>query len=142
MRRMIRRRACPIALLSALAALAVLLLVSCAGGDGAGGGAGPAAQPASGLRTVAVERGAVPPSRPDGRLRARYLSGTLPGSAVEATVVTDEDCAPDEAGISRCLNRIRLPSGRMLAVRHPHDMSTVPCLAPGERVRVLDASTA
>jgi hypothetical protein len=42
-------------------------------------------------------------------------------------------------GISNCLNRIRLEDGRAIAVRHPHDMREVPCLAPGEPVRVVPA---
>jgi hypothetical protein len=51
-------------------------------------------------------------------------------------VLTDEQCQPDAAGVSHCLNTIRLTSGQTIAVRHPHRMSEVPCLAPGERVTV------
>jgi hypothetical protein len=41
--------------------------------------------------------------------------------------------------ISRCRNVMRLEDGREIVLRHPHDMSRVPCLAPGERVRLLPA---
>jgi len=93
------------------------------------------------LRVVLVSaRGPVSPSPPGGVLHAWRVDGSLPAAAVEATVLSDEDCAPDAAGVSRCLNRILMPSGQTLTVRHPHDMSTVPCLAPGEKVRVVGGS--
>jgi hypothetical protein len=63
----------------------------------------------------------------------------MPHAALDGTVLSDEDCAADAMGISNCLNRIRLEDGRTIAVRHPHDMREVPCLAPGEPVRVVPA---
>lgn len=48
-----------------------------------------------------------------------------------ADALTDTDCAPDGQMISRCRNVMRLADGRQLVLRHPHDMSKVPCLAPG-----------
>jgi hypothetical protein len=65
--------------------------------------------------------------------------GTMPDRPMMAEVMTDSDCAPDAQMISRCRNVVRLPSGRQIVLRHPHDMSTIPCLAPGERVRLIPA---
>ena len=81
------------------------------------------------------------PSNADG-LHAKLVRGTMPRNAVEAVVLTDEECAPDASGISHCLNRLRLPDGSDIQVRHPHDMTQVPCLAPGERVRLVPVSSA
>lgn len=80
------------------------------------------------------------PSNSDG-LRAQLVSGTMPTAAVEATVLTDEECQPDAQGLSHCLNRLRLPDGREIQVRHPHDMTLVPCLAPGEHLRLVPTRT-
>ena len=78
------------------------------------------------------------PSDFDG-LHAKLIGGTMPAAAMEATVLTDEQCEPDGQGISHCLNRLRLPDGSEIAVRHPHNMDGVPCLAPGENVRLVPA---
>lgn len=81
------------------------------------------------------------PSGFDG-LHAKLVSGTMPAAVISATVLSDEQCQPDATGISHCLNRMRLPNGSELAVRHPHDMSNVPCLAPGEVVQLVPPRTA
>lgn len=95
---------------------------------------------ASPQRTLLVtDRRMPPPSPPGGRLHAFFVSGRMPGGPSAATVLTDEDCAPDRRGVSRCLNRLQLASGRTLAIRHPHSMMEVPCLSPGERVSVRPA---
>ena len=78
------------------------------------------------------------PSDSDG-LHAKLVSGTMPTTAVQATVVTDEQCQPDASGISHCLNRLRLADGSEIQVRHPHNMHMVACLAPGETVRLVPA---
>jgi hypothetical protein len=91
------------------------------------------------VRTLVVSRAQPPTSRPGVLLHGRLVEGTLPSAAMKGTVLSDEDCAADFRGISNCLNRIRLADGREIAVRHPHDMSNVPCLAPGEPVRVVPA---
>lgn len=91
-------------------------------------------------RTLAVSSAYMPrPSEPGAALNALRISGRIPGRPEGGTVLTDEDCAPDARGISRCVNRIRLASGRTLSVRHPHRMMEVPCLSPGELVRVRAA---
>ena len=87
-------------------------------------------------RTVTLSVSMPAPSGFDG-LHARIVSGSMPAAAVTATVESDEQCQPDARGISHCLNRMRLADGTELAVRHPHDMSKVACLAPGERVRLV-----
>ena len=80
------------------------------------------------------------PSDFDG-LHAKLIGGTMPAATTEATVLSDEQCEPDGQGISHCLNRLRLPDGSEIAVRHPHNMDGVPCLAPGENVRLVPALT-
>jgi len=68
-------------------------------------------------------------------------TGAMPREPMMAEVLTDTDCAPDEQMVSRCRNEMQLPGGRRIVLRHPHDMSSVPCLAPGEQVRLVPAST-
>jgi hypothetical protein len=57
-----------------------------------------------------------------------------------AEVLTDTDCTPDGQMISRCRNEMQLADGRRIVLRHPHKMSEVPCLAPGEQVRLVPVS--
>ena len=91
-------------------------------------------------RVLMVSRdGMPPPSRAGAPLHALRLSGPLPERATSGTVLTDEQCAPDARGVSRCLNEIRLGGGQVLRVRHPHRMMDVACLSPGERVTVRAA---
>jgi hypothetical protein len=87
-------------------------------------------------RHVRVSRSMPSPSNSDG-LHAKLVSGTMPTAAVEATVLTDEECQPDNRGLSHCLNRVRLQNGSEILLRHPHHMKMVPCLAPGEHVRLV-----
>jgi hypothetical protein len=81
------------------------------------------------------------PSNSDG-LRAKLVKGRMPTAAVEATVLSDEECQADAHGFSHCLNRLRLPDGSEILVRHPHNMTLVPCLAPGEHVRLVPSQAA
>ena len=96
----------------------------------------PIAVPAA-ARTVMVSRAMPMPSAHERRLSAMLEEGTMPDRPMMAEVMTDTDCAPDTRMISRCRNVVRLASGRQIVLRHPHDMTTIPCLAPGERVRLL-----
>jgi hypothetical protein len=73
------------------------------------------------------------PSNSDG-LHAKLVSGTMPTAPLQATVLSDQECQPDARGVSRCLNRLRLPDGSEIHVRHPHEMAKIPCLTPGEQV--------
>lgn len=99
----------------------------------------PEAARSAGARTLLVFTGSEPsPSTSPTSLRVQLVSGSL--SADGAVVLTDENCAPDALGVSHCLNRLRLPSGAELVVRHPHDMMDIPCLEPGESVRLVDAA--
>lgn len=93
------------------------------------------------LRTLLVyEKSENPTPSASGELmHARVVKGELPSRASVAVVKTDEDCAPDRAGISHCLNRLRMKDGSFIKVRHPHDMHKVPCMTPGERVEVKPA---
>lgn len=69
-------------------------------------------------------------------LSAKLEEGTMPSGAALAEVLTDSECTPDENLVSRCRNEVRLADGRRIVLRHPHDMRSVPCLAPGERVKL------
>lgn len=89
------------------------------------------------VRSLVVSRTQPPASRPGVLLHGRLVEGPMPNTATEGTVLTDEDCGADFRGVSNCLNRIRLADGREIAVRHPHAMADVPCLAPGEPVHVV-----
>ena len=99
-------------------------------------------RPAS-VRSLAVVTKAEPaPSAHPDRMRALLLHGKPPSGAVTATILTDEDCAPDAEGVSHCRNKLRLPSGKTIEVRHPHRMHDVPCMTPGEKIRLGHASNA
>ncbi len=123
------------------AACAVAILLVALAGCGGGGDSRPVAttdahtSPAGVVRTVSVfNREPAKPSPSANNLRAGLVKGQIPGGTVKATVLSDENCAPDEQGISHCLNRVRLPDGQTVTVRHPHNMNDVPCLVPGEKV--------
>ena len=79
------------------------------------------------------------PHKP-GVLAVTLVEGAVPPAAVAAQVLTDEDCAPDASGVSRCLNRLDV-GGSEVAVRHPHRMHEAACLRPGETVRLVDRAT-
>ena len=103
----------------------------------------PAHQKPAYVRTLVVYTDREPgPSAHPRRMRALLKSGRLPDGVVDAVVVTDEDCAPDRHGVSHCRNKLRLPNGRTVTVRHPHRMQDVPCMTPGETVRVGRAAEA
>jgi hypothetical protein len=122
---------------AAAAAILVVALAGCGGGDPASSPSsqtGEKATAASGMRTVRVFDHEPAPSPSVANLHAGLEKGALPDGPVLATVLTDEDCAPDRQGISHCRNRVRLAGGGIAVLRHPHDMHQVPCLAPGEKV--------
>jgi hypothetical protein len=96
----------------------------------------PVAIPAS-VRTVVVSRATPMPSAHERLLSAKLEDGTMPHRSMMAEVLTDTDCAPDAQMISHCRNVVRLEGGGKIVLRHPHDMTRIPCLAPGERVRLL-----
>ena len=92
-------------------------------------------------RTVTVSATMPMPSAHERRLSAMLEQGTMPEGPMMAEVLTDTDCAPDEHMISHCRNEVQLPDGRTIVLRHPHNMHKVPCLAPGEQVLLVPAST-
>lgn len=96
----------------------------------------PQAVPAS-VRTVLISRAMPMPSAHARRLSAMLEQGAMPARPMMAEVMADTDCAPDAQMISRCRNVMRLAGGRQIVLRHPHDMTKIPCLAPGERVRLI-----
>lgn len=93
------------------------------------------------LRTLLVWATMPAPSEPGRVLQAQLRGGRMPAGVTTAVVLSDEDCAPDAAGISHCRNALQLEDGRRIVVRHPHDMRLVPCLTPGERVVVRPAAS-
>lgn len=125
-------------------AIAVAGAVSLSAIDGRTASHEGATAPAAGAtgrdRTVLVSTGGEPaPSRPGLVLHALRIAGDVPPAPTQATVISDKNCAPDAQGISRCTNALQLRSGRILTVRHPHRMMEVPCLEPGEQVKVRKA---
>lgn len=88
-------------------------------------------------RTVLVSATMPPPSESPDRLSAKLERGTMPSGQMTGEVMTDTDCTPDAQMISRCRNEVRLADGTTIVLRHPHDMRTIPCLAPGERVSLV-----
>jgi hypothetical protein len=88
-------------------------------------------------RDVLVSRAMPLPSAHALRLSAMLERGAMPARPVTAEVLTDTQCEPDAELVSRCRNEVLLGDGRVLVLRHPHRMSEVPCLAPGEAVRLV-----
>jgi hypothetical protein len=88
-------------------------------------------------RTVSVSAAMPLPSAHARRLSAMLESGAMPDGPMMAEVLSDTDCTPDEQMVSRCRNEMQLANGDKVVVRHPHDMRDVPCLAPGEHVRLV-----
>lgn len=127
-------------LIGVLAAAALLVaLAGCGGGEATTSSSsssptGEAAGGAAGAKFVRVfeQRRAPSPSPAD--LHAALEEGELPRGTVAATVLTDEECEPDQQGISHCRNEARLAGGEIVVLRHSHDMDIVPCLTPGEPV--------
>ena len=67
-------------------------------------------------------------------------SGVLPDDVSLLTVLTDEDCMPDEQGVSHCLNRVEYPTAsgtQYAALRHHHKMAEEPCLTPGQTLEIV-----
>jgi hypothetical protein len=129
-------------LLIAAAAIVLVALAGCGGGDRSPSSSSPASEgaAAAGLRTVLVFDRAKAPSPSLTTLHAGLEEGSLPRGSTVATVLTDEDCAPDRQGISHCRNEVRVAGGGIVVLRHPHDMRQVPCLAPGEKVLLRRAA--
>ena len=88
-------------------------------------------------RTVMVSATMPLPSAHARRLSAMLEAGAMPHEPMMAEVLSDTDCTPDDQMVSHCRNEMQLTNGDRIVVRHPHDMRDVPCLAPGERVRLV-----
>jgi hypothetical protein len=92
----------------------------------------------TGGRTVVVARLGEPVSGISGEtgpLMTTLVQGTFPEGATEATVRTDENCTPDQDGVSHCLNELDFGTTTVV-VQHHHRMARTSCLTPGEVVRV------
>ena len=125
---------------SAVVGLAVAFgAVLIASGGGSSATVDPAHTAPAAVRTLLVSATSAPVSQPGRMLHGRLVGGQMPMAATMGEVMSDEDCAPDDMGISHCRNAVRLADGRTIVVRHPHDMGRVPCLTPGEHIRVQPA---
>lgn len=93
------------------------------------------AAPRSQGRVVLVSHTMPRPSLPGQPLHVKLISAATFRDQ-SGVVLSDDQCQPDSAGISHCLNTIRLASGQTISVRHPHDMRSVACLTPGEHVAI------
>lgn len=87
------------------------------------------------IRTVALLHGSS--SSPQTGDAVYFVGGLTPTETTSAVVLTDSNCTPDGQGVSHCSNTLRLPNGHIITVRHDHDMRMVPCLAPGESIRLV-----
>lgn len=139
-----RRNANMIRLVGALgAAIFVVALVGCGGGSPTSSSSSATtaekSTAANEMRTVLVFDHVSAPSPSATDLHAGLEKGKLPAGRVVGTVLTDEDCMPDQQGISHCRNVVRLAGGGTVVLRHPHEMHLVPCLAPGEKVLLRQA---
>lgn len=77
----------------------------------------------------------------EGPVVAELVSGQIPADVTSLTVLTDENCQPDQDGVSHCLNRVQFTSSNgagEATLQHHHRMAEVPCLAPGETLRVIE----
>ncbi|TNB47343.1 hypothetical protein FF124_14345 [Martelella lutilitoris] len=74
----------------------------------------------------------------NGRYLLQLLEGGVPAgeTAINGTILSDTDCAPDADGINHCKNEIRLEDGSVLKGVNNHRMSVNRCLKPGEAVTV------
>jgi hypothetical protein len=129
-----------LALVVAAAGATVALVASTRGGSDAGveARADPAHTPPATMRVLIVSR-SMPAASTPATLHGRLEAGAMPHAEMRGKVMTDSQCTPDARGVSRCRNEVLLADGRTIVVRHPHDMSTVPCLSPGEDVVVRPA---
>ena len=91
----------------------------------------------SDARVVQISSTMPMPSAHARRLSAMLEQGSMPSQATTGEILTDTECTPDKDSISRCRNEVRLAGGSTIVLRHPHRMAHVPCLAPGETVRLL-----
>ena len=98
----------------------------------------PVAVPAT-ARTVLISSTMPMPSAHARRLSSMLEEGRMPHATTTGEVLSDTECAPDARSISHCRNEVRLQSGQTIVLRHPHNMGDVPCLAPGETVRLVPA---
>lgn len=69
------------------------------------------------------------------------LEGTIPAGATQATVKTDEDCAPDQSGPtkgwSHCHNRVVFDDGSEAVIQHHHKIAEVGCFTPNQVIKIV-----
>lgn len=93
------------------------------------------------LRTIVVVTKADSPPLLQGEDIAVDLeTGNVPVGVMRAMVLTDTNCAPDDKGVSHCLNEMQAERMRF-TVRHNHKMMEEPCFSPTEELNVVDVAT-
>lgn len=88
-------------------------------------------------RTVRISTTMPMPSSHARRLSAMLEKGRMPQGSTTGEVISDTECTPGADSISRCRNEMLLADGSTMILRHPHNMAYIPCLAPGETVRLV-----
>lgn len=79
-------------------------------------------------------------SKGSGPVVVQLVSGAIPADVAGVTVLTDENCQPDQDGVSHCLNRIQFTSSQgsgEATVQHHHRMAEESCLTPGETLTLI-----
>lgn len=137
-----KRLTIPLLGILAIAAVVLAAVFSLAGGD-------PAAERAAVSTAVPQYRTAdvriqitddPVVSRNQDPVYVQLESGVIPDDVTMLTVLTDEDCTPDEQGVSHCLNRVEYATAsgtQGAALRHNHKMSEEPCLTPGQTLEIV-----
>ncbi|MCL7402633.1 MAG: hypothetical protein LZ168_07615 [Thaumarchaeota archaeon] len=52
-------------------------------------------------------------------------------------VIADRDCRTGSNGLTTCTGVIKTDRGDIVEFKYTHDMSTQPCLSPGDRVQII-----
>ena len=79
-------------------------------------------------------------SRGDGPVVVQLVSGQIPANVSTLTVLSDENCQPDQNGVSHCLNRVQFQGGQgsgEATLQHHHKFSEESCLTPGETLQLV-----
>lgn len=71
----------------------------------------------------------------NGEYVVKLIEGEVTES-IEGKVLTDENCERDEAGLSRCNQKVLLANNVEIEFIMPHNMSKHRCLIPGETVKI------
>lgn len=71
----------------------------------------------------------------NGEYIVKLIQGEV-GETITGKVLTDENCEKDEAGLSRCNQKVLLDNNEEIEFIMPHNMAKYRCLIPGETVEI------